>query len=60
MMKILFGVHMAHSIIHLYVHFNISVIHLLSITQMTSYYRSPRAAKCYRPHGDKEKNVNFY
>ena len=28
------GVHMAHSIIHLYVHFNISVIRLVVITQV--------------------------
>ena len=38
MMKILPGVHMAHSIIHLYVHFNISVIRLVVITQMISHH----------------------
>ena len=32
--EILLGVHMAHSIIHLYVHFNISVIRLVVITQV--------------------------
>ena len=32
--EILSGVHMVHSIIHLYVHFNMSVIRLVVITQV--------------------------
>ena len=34
LMNILPGVHMAHSIIHWYVHFNISVIRLVVITEV--------------------------
>ena len=38
LMEILPGAHMAHSIIHLYVHFNIRVIRLVVITQVIGHH----------------------